>query len=982
MSDRFRRPEGGSIDRSRPLSFRFNNKTYQGYSGDSLASALLANGVSLTARSFKYHRPRGIVGAGYEEPSSLIELIGDEQSGNQPITRVMIRPGLEAKSVNCWPSPGFDLLAINQFFARLIPAAFYYKTFMWPHWNLYEASIRRAAGLAAAPSRNSHPGHYEVRNAHCDILIVGAGPAGLIAALYAARSGARVMLADDGLTAGGSLLNRNTIIDGKPAGDWVDAVVNELDAYDNVTRLCEATVWAYREDNLLMICERSPQPKNIFQRGWRVRAGQVLIATGAIERNLVFANNDRPGIMLASAVQGYVNRFAVKPGNRSVIFTNNSSAYPVAAEMQAAGIDVVAIVDSRARVDEKSAALVTGPELYVNHVIETTHGHRRVNGVTLRNNSSRETRRLDCDLVCVSGGWNPTVHLFSQARGKLVWDDEMATFVAAEGLQDCSCIGAAAARFSLRQVFEDAVNKTRSLLETIGIETRPEPDLPACDDEPGYSIEPLWHIECDSKLARKSFIDIQNDVTLADVQLALREGFEDIEHVKRYTTAGMGIDQGKTGNLNVIGAIANAAGAAPREIGTTSFRSPYVPIEFGVLTGSREGSVYLPYRHTPITHWHQSNGACMYEAGARWQRPGYYPRDGESFQQTVDRECLAVRNHVGVYDGAPLGKFEIKGPDAQAFIEMLYTNSYTGLKTGMGRYGIMLTEDGKIFDDGVTFKLADNHYFMSTSTGHADAVNQHMEYFLQTQRPEWRVRITTVTSQWANATICGPRARELMQALDTDIDLAPERFPFMALRDARVAGLPARICRVSFTGELSFEVNVWPRFFAQLWERIMDAGRQFGVTPVGSEANHVLRVEKGFLSLGHEADGTVDPYDLGMGWIMSSAKPDFIGKRALEIRRGANLPRRELVGLLFEDNNRLVDENAPITPGGRREPSEGFVTACVWSVMQNRAIALALLSNGRSRIGETVYIRMKNDVVPAQVTSSCFHDSAGERLRG
>jgi len=974
-------PVGGRLDRTQPIPFRFNGKTYQGFAGDTLASALIANGIYLTARSFKYHRPRGIVGAGYEEPSSLVELIGDEQSGNQSITRIMIRPGLQAKSVNCWPSAAFDLMAVNQMFARMIPAAFYYKTFMWPHWRLYEPSIRRAAGLASAPEQNLHQGRYEVRNAHCDLLVIGAGPAGLIAALYAARNGARVILADDGIEPGGSLLNQNTTIDGMAALDWVDMVITELDTCDNVLRLHEASVWAYREDNLLMISERSPQTEGIFQRGWRVRSAQVLLATGAIERNLVFANNDRPGIMLASAAQGYVNRFAVKPGKHAVIFTNNSSAYRVAADLRKAGIEVQAIIDSRQDIGDRSAALVAGIEIISNHMIVTTHGQRRVKGVTLCDNNSGQARQIDCDLICVSGGWNPTLHLFSQARGKLAWDDGLATFVAAGVSQECVCIGAAAGNFSLPQVFADALCKMRNLLEKLGINVRHEPNLPDCEAEADYAIEPLWHVKCNARLARKSFIDLQNDVTLADVHLSLREGFEAVEHVKRYTTAGMGLDQGKTGNLNVIGAIANATGVEPQAIGTTTFRSPYVPIEFGALSGSREGSVYLPYRHTPITRWHQANGACMYEAGARWRRPGYYPRAGESFQQTVNRESFAVRNNVGVYDGAPLGKFEIKGRDAPAFIEMLYTNNFTNLKTGMGRYGIMLTEDGRILDDGLSFKIADGHYFMSTSTGNADAVNQHMEFFLQTHRPEWQVRITTVTTQWANATICGPRARELLHLLGTDIDLSADEFPFMAMRNGIVAGLPARVCRVSFTGELSFEINVWPRYFRRLWESIITLGQQYEITPIGSEANHVLRVEKGFLSLGHEADATTDPYDLGMGWIMSSSKADFIGKRAVEIRRGANLPRRELVGLLIDDSERLVEENAPITPGGRREKTEGFVTACVWSLVQNRAIALALLMDGRNRIGETVFIRMKDDVVTAQITAPCFHDAAGLRLR-
>ena len=970
--------QGGLIDRRQPVSFRFNGRSYRGFAGDSLASALLANGVCLTARSFKYHRPRGIVGSGYEEPSSLVELLGDEESGNQPITRVAIRDGLEARSVNCWPSPRFDLMAVNQLFSALIPAAFYYKTFKWPDWRLFEPSIRRAAGLASAPARRLHRGHYETRYGFCDLLVVGAGPAGITAALHAARGGARVMLVDDGAQPGGSLLQRRCRVDSRDALEWVTGSIAELDANDNVTRLEEATAWAYREHNLVMVTQRAPVEDSVFQRSWRIRAEQVLIATGAIERHLVFAHNDVPGVMLASAVQAYVNRYAVSPGRRVLLFANNNSVYDVARDLQAAGIDIAAIVDSRADSDALPEA-PGGIPRFEHHVIERCHGRRRVRAVTLRDRASGERRRIDCDLLGVSGGWNPALHLYSQSRGELEYDTDLATFVPAVAAQACRCIGAAAGVFTLPELLRDATGKTIDALADLQLPAAGEP--PGADEEPPYRIEALWHADVDDALASKSFVDIQNDVTLADVYLAMREGFDAVEHVKRYTTAGMGIDQGKTGNLNVIGAIALQKDCSPGDIGTTTFRSPYVPIEFGAMTGVREESVYLPYRHTPITQWNKDQGAEMYEAGARWRRPGYYPRTGESFQQTVDRESRQVREGLAVYDGSPLGKFEIKGPDAARFIDMLYTNDFASLKTGMGRYGLMLSEDGLILDDGVSFKLADNHYFMSTSTGHADAVNQHMEFFLQTHRPEWKVYITTVTTQWANATLCGPRARDMLAALDTDIDLSNDAFPFMAMREGRVAGFAARVCRVSFTGELSFEINVRARDALALWESIMAVGQAFDIAPVGSESNHVLRVEKGFLSLGHEADGTTGPCELGMDWIVSRQKADFIGKKALDIRRGANPSRRQLVGLLPDDRATLIDENAPITPGGRREASEGFVTACVWSVVQDRVIALALLQNGRQRLGETVYIRRKESVVTAKVVAPCFHDPKGERLR-
>ncbi len=979
----FRLPYGGRVDRSQPVTFRFNGKLYQGYSGDTLASALLANGVFLIARSFKYHRPRGIVGAGVEEPSSIVELVGDERSGSQPITTVHIKDGLEAKSVNCWPSPSFDFMGINQIFSRLIPAAFYYKTFMWPNWKLFEPFIRSAAGLASAPDTIQHEGkkHFEVRNWHCDVLVVGAGPSGLVAALSVARSGARVLFADDGLEPGGALFNQHIKLGGRPAETWVSSIVQELDKLNNVTRLAQATVWAYREHNLVLITEQSPAEHHIFKRTWRVRARQVVIATGAIERTLVFTGNDLPGVMMASAVQTYINRYAVKPGKRAVLFTNNNSAYQAAADMKFAGINVAAIVDYREKIGDEICKIIPETTILPGHVVTRAHGRKHVKAVTIRANSDGAEQRINCDLVCISGGWNPTVHLYSQSRGKLTFENDLAAFVPADPAQACVCAGSASGKFMLDDVLLDGLESGRMAAEKLGFSVREtETNLPETPDEPEYHIDPLWHVEHLGH-PEKCFVDLQNDVTLNDIHLAMREGYNTVELVKRYTTAGMGIDQGKTGNINVAGAIANKKNVTLNQVGTTTFRSPYAPIEFGSIAGLREESVFLPYRHTPLTQWHKNFGAIMYESGARWRRPGYYPKPEESFQETVNRESIATRTNVAVYDGSPLGKFELKGMDSMKFIEMLYTNTFSTLRTGAGRYGIMLTDDGLIFDDGVTFKLIENHYLMSTSTGNADEINRHMENFLQNERPDWDVKITAVTNQWGNATICGPKARQVMRALQTDIDLSPAVFPFMSIREGTIAGIPARVSRVSFTGELSFEINVWSRHLPELWGKIMEAGKPYDIIPIGSEANHVLRVEKGFLSLGHEADGTTDPYDLGMGWIMSAKKEDFIGKRAIEIRRDSSAPRRELVGLLIEDPNQLVIEGAPITPAGHRGRSEGFVTACVWSVVQNRAVALALLVEGRSRMGQNAYIRMKDDVVTAEIVRSCFHDPDGKLLR-
>ena len=964
-----RRAAGGRINRAKVVTFTFNGKSMTGFEGDTLASALIANGVDLTARSFKYHRPRGLMAAGIEEPSTDVELLGDDAAGNQPVTMVALKEGLAAKSLNCWPSVGFDLGAVNQLFSRLIPASFYYKTFKWPNWHVFEPAIRKAAGLAGPPPEAPATGRFEARYWHCDVLVAGAGAAGLMAARAAARAGKRVMIADEAQEAGGSLLSRRRFIDGKPAIEWVAEVVAELAGLENVTHLQNATVWGYREHNLVLVNERSPDRAALIGRNWRVRAAQVVIATGAIERTLVFANNDRPGVMLAGAVQTYINRYGVLPGHRAVVFTNNSSAYEVAADMLAAGIEIAAIVDSRSATGAQETALVGACVIVHNAQVIKAHGYKRVTGITIRQDCG-SLHRIDCDLVVMSGGWNPTSHLFSQSRGTLRYDEEKCCFIPDKPAQNADCIGAANGRFTLA----DAVSEGQ---KTGGAGQAVAKDIGA---ELPYSIEPLWHVD-DMSTGAKGFVDVLNDVTVSDVHLALREGYGAVEHVKRYTTGGMALDQGKTGNVNIIGAIALKQGVPLNEVGTTTFRSPYSPVEFGSIGGGREGSVVLAYRHTPLTQWNIDNGCVMYEAGARWRRPGYFPRKGETFQQTVNRESACVRTGVGVYDGSPLGTFELKGVDCGRFLDLIYTNVFSSLKTGFGRYGLMLTDDGLILDDGVSFRLSENRYLMSTSTGNADVVYQWMEKLLQTQYPQWDVKITNITSQWTNATLCGPDARKVLQALDCDTDLGPEAFPFMTLRDCTVSAIPARIVRVSFTGELSFEINVAPRHLPALWEKIMAAGAPYDIMSIGSEANHVLRVEKGFLSLGHEADGTVDAYDLGMGWIMSKKKPDYLGKRSVHLRRKAGGSRQELVGIMSDDPKEMVTEGAPITPNGTRSPSEGFVTAYVWSVANNRSVGLALLEDGHSRHGETVYVRIKEKIVPVKVTAPCFYDPDGAKLR-
>ena len=955
--------EGGRIDRRQVLRFRFDGRAMTGHAGDTLASALLANGVRIVTRSFKYHHPRGIMGSGAEEPAALVTLAGTAAQGNVIPTMLPLADGMEVRSIHGWPSVRIDLGAVAGLFSRLIPAGFYYKTFMWPNWHLFEPAIRKAAGLAPAP-QSAPEGRYEVRNAHCDLLIAGAGPAGLMAALTAARTGARVMLVDEGIEAGGNLLARKVEIDGEPAMDWVAQAVGELAKLPNVTHLQQSTAWGWREHGLVMVQERAPGHPGLIERGWRVRARRAICATGAIERMLVFPGNDRPGVMLASAAQAYVNRWGVRPGHRAVIFTNNDSAHEVARDLRAAGVELAAVIDSREGVVANDLPMRVGCQVL------RSFGRMGLRAVEVAPMGGGSPERIACDLLAVSGGWNPAVHLHSQSRGSLRWDEDIASFRPDQAAQSSASVGAADGRFGVTEALRSGAEAVAAHL---GLAV---PDTPKATEQ-AYTIAPLWSVPGKGK----AFVDLMNDVTLGDIALADREGYGAVEHAKRYTTAGMALDQGKTGNVNVIGILAGLQGKAPDQVGVTTFRAPYTPVSFGSIAGGKAGPAILPFRHTPLTDWHVAQGAVMYEAGARWRRPGYCPRAGESFQQSVDREARAVREGVAIYDSAPLGVYAIEGPDALRLIEHACTARYGTLAPGMGRYGLMLTEDGLIFDDGVTFRLSEDRFVMSCSTGNADAVGLHLEKILQIDRPDWRVHVTNLTHQWMNATICGPRAREVLSRL-TAIDLSNAAFPFMGFREGLVAGLPARLARVSFTGELSYEINVRPRDLPSLWSALLKAGATEGIIPIGSEANHVLRVEKGFLSLAHEADGTVDPYDLGMGWAMARKKDDFIGLRSVLLRRASGRPRRELVGLMPEDPCADMPEGAPITPGGQRMASEGLVTACVYSVSLGRRVGLALLVDGRARMGDVMQVRLPERCIAARVVAPLFHDPEGLRMRG
>jgi sarcosine oxidase subunit alpha len=997
----YRLPQGGRIDRRKPVRFTFNGRSYAGFEGDTLASALLAHGVTLIGRGFKYHRPRGIMTAGPEEPNALVQVgVGARTEPNLRATQVELFDGLTAASQNCWPSVEFDLGVINDKLSRIFPAGFYYKTFMWPasFWMKYELLIRRMAGLGKAPDRPD-PDHYDKTHAHCDVLIVGGGPAGLAAALAAGRSGARVILCDEQQELGGALLAANDSIDGEPATAWVEKTLAELGKLAEVRLLPRTTAFGYYDHNYLVLAERVgehlPPGQALYkQRQWKVRAKRVILATGAIERPLVFADNDRPGIMLAAAARTYLNRYAVLPGRRIVVMTNNDGAYQAALELANAGASVAAIVDLRANPQGVAAAEARrrNLEILAGHAIVGTSGRHRVSGVAvMKLNDAGDAvegtaRQIECDAVLHSGGWNPTVHLFSQSRGGLAYDSTIAAFVPDKAAQAQVSVGACNGGFDLAQCLNQGFDAGLAAAAATGHRaadagSRPSA-APAAAEEP---LRPVWLVPSDKPASHgKSFVDHQNDVKASDLLLAEREGYRSIEHLKRYTTMGMGTDQGKTSNVNALAILAQRLNVDIPAVGTTTFRQPYTPTTLGGFGGHEHGDLLDPIRRTPLHSWHESVGAKFENVG-QWRRAWYYPKPGESMHDAVNREVKAARNSVGIVDASTLGKIDIQGPDAVELLNWVYTNAWNKLEIGRGRYGLMLGEDGMVFDDGVTTRLGQHHFLMTTTTGGAARVLGWLENWLQCEWPQMRVFCTSVTEQFAVVGVNGPMSRKLLAELTTDIDLDPRRFPFLSFRDGHVAGIPARVYRISFTGELTYEINVQPSYAQALWQALMSAGEKYGITPYGTEAMHVLRAEKGFIIVGQETDGTITPHDLGMDWIVGKSKKDFLGKRSLSRVDTARSDRKHLVGLLSENPSEVIPEGGQIVAELKDRPPMdmlGHVTSSYYSPNVGRSIAMALVKNGRNRMGDTLHIPLVDRVIRAKVTEPKFFDIEGKRIDG
>jgi len=997
----FRNDTGGGIDRTKQLRFRFDGRDYTGYEGDTLASALLANGVRLMGRSFKYHRPRGLFGAGFEDPNALVQLrTGNRTEPNMQASRIELYDGLVADSQNRWPSLGFDLGALTGVFSKLFPAGFYYKTFMWPAslWMTYEHVIRNIAGMGKSPTE-ADPDHYAHRYAHCDVLVAGGGPAGIMAARTAAESGARVVLIEDAPRLGGALLSSRQRVDGMAGAEWAAMQEATLRQMPNVRVLTRTQAAGYYDHNTMIANERvadhvaEPAPHQPRQRIWHFRAKEIVLCAGSMERPLVFAGNDLPNVMLASAAQALANRFGVRAGNRAVVFTNNASAYMAAADLAAAGTRIAAIVDARAHIpdDERAIADKAGIDVLPGHVVVAAEGgkHGISRCIVARTpddpnaDTVTGTRVIDCDLLAVSGGWTPSVHLFSQSRGKLKFDADKSCFVPKTSFQRERSAGACKGDFTLSACLQGGADAGRDACEAAGLKTETI-SVPAADAEPDLRPLSLWALPWPDGNHDKRFVDLQNDVTAEDVALAHREGFRSVEHLKRYTTLGMGTDQGRTSNVNGLALMAGHRGEDIPAVGTTTFRQPFSPITMGAVAGDAIDEQMTPLRRTAMHDWHAKAGAPFVPAGA-WLRPQAYPKPGESLRDAYLREAAHVRRHVGIVDVSTLGKIDVQGRDAAEFLNRLYINGFAKLDIGKCRYGVMLREDGIAYDDGTVTRIAESRYLVTTTTAHAGPVLNHMERHQQIVWPELDVKLSSVTEDWAAIAVAGPHSRDVLSHVIDGIDLSNDACPFMAYREGSIGGIPTRLFRISFSGELAYEINIPADYGQAAWDAVMDAGAAYDIVPYGTEAMGILRIEKGHV-VGGEINGRATADDLGFGRMLSTKKR-YIGD-VLKDRTALTEPgRKQLVGIRPVDGRSRIPRAAQIVrdpDAARPVIMEGEVTSTCESPNVGSPIGLALLKNGRARIGEKLIASspVMGVHIAVEICDPVFIDPTGERLHG